>query len=94
MGRQTFVQGNGLVLGALDSQSLGPGSVFRVEVCHSLPRPVSSRGIIAYPCPTSSAPLTLHAEVASGLFDEYSVTATLSIRGESLCPCTPFKDSA
>jgi len=25
--------GNGLVLGALDSQSLGPGSVPRMEVC-------------------------------------------------------------
>ena len=33
MGRQTFVLGNGLVLGALDSQSLDPGSMPGTEVC-------------------------------------------------------------
>ena len=33
MGRQTFVPSNGLVIGALDSQSLGPGSMLRTEVC-------------------------------------------------------------
>ena len=31
MGRQTFVPGNGLVLGALDSQSLGPGSMLGMD---------------------------------------------------------------
>jgi len=33
MGRQTFVPGNGLVLGALNSQSLGPGSMLGTEIC-------------------------------------------------------------
>ena len=36
MGRLTFVQGNGLVLGALDSQSLGPGSMPQTEVYLSI----------------------------------------------------------
>jgi len=33
MGRQTFVLSNGLVLGAQDSQSLGPGSMLGMQVC-------------------------------------------------------------
>ena len=36
MRRQTFVPSNGLVLGALDSQSLGPGSMLGMDVCLSI----------------------------------------------------------
>ena len=36
MERQTFVLSNGLVLGALDSQSLGPGLMLRTKICLSI----------------------------------------------------------
>ena len=36
MGRQTFVWSNGLVLSALDSQSMGPGSMPQIDICLSI----------------------------------------------------------
>ena len=52
MGRQTFVPSNGLVLGALDSQSLGPGSMLETEVClFILPSSPELSEILIYPSP-------------------------------------------
>jgi len=53
MGRQTFVPGNGLLLGVLDSQSLGPGSMPGMEVILSS-APVSPENFV-YPSPGAYA---------------------------------------
>ena len=55
MGRQTFVLGNGLSLGALNSQSLGPGSMpgwMFVSILSS--SPVSTYNFV-YPSPGANA---------------------------------------